>query len=251
MPSSPLTAVHSSVTVGRATQASVLHHAYGSLDTEAVLSAILVDAAAGKAAVVTSFGTEAAVLLHLVAETDPATPVIFVDTGRHFGETKHYGRVLQERLGLTNVRIAAPGRIELAGADPDEMLFSSAPDRCCALRKRNPLQAALGDFDCWVSGRKRYQSAQRADTPVFEFDGRHIKVNPLAGWTREAVQDYFETHDLPRHPLEEDGYASIGCMPCTDRVRPGEDARAGRWRGTSKLECGIHISDGRRPASEL
>ena len=244
MPFSDLPPVQSGVTVGRATQAAVLQHAYGALDTAAILKAILIDQAAGRAAVVTSFGTEAAVLLHLVSEADPTTPVVFVDTGRHFGETKHYGRLLQERLELTNVRIAAPGRIELVAADPDEMLFADAPDKCCDLRKRSPLQTALSEFDCWVSGRKRYQSESRADTPVFEFDGRHIKVNPLADWARDDVQNYFETHDLPRHPLEEDGYLSIGCMPCTDRVRPGEDARAGRWRGLTKLECGIHSSPG-------
>ena len=232
----------SEVAVGKATQTAVLQQAFGALGAAEILHAVLVDGAAGRPAVVTSFGTEAAVLLHLVAHTAPDTPVIFVDTGKHFGETKRYGAALQRRLGLTDVRIAAPGRSETATADPDGMLFAGDPDRCCDLRKRQPLLAALQEFDCWISGRKRYQTATRRETPPFEFDGSHIKVNPLASWSRERVQDYFGEKDLPRHPLEADGFPSIGCMPCTDRVRPGEDPRAGRWRGTEKLECGIHAA---------
>lgn len=241
------------VVVGKQTQAAVLHHAFGALDTEQVLRAVLVDRAAGRPAVVTSFGTEAAVLLHLTAGIAPDTPVIFIDTGKHFGETKRYGQALKERLGLKDVRIAAPGRAETTQKDPDGLLHASDPDRCCALRKQGPLQAALQGFDCWISGRKRYQSNTRRQTQVFEFEGGHIKVNPLAAWTPGEVQDYFDTHALPRHALEKDGYLSIGCMPCTDRVRPGEDARAGRWRGTEKLECGIHtrtLTPGGSAASE-
>lgn len=207
---------------------------------EAVLKAALVDGVVGRTAVVTSFGAEAAPLLHLVSRIAPNAPVLFVDTGRHFGETKRYGRELAAQLGLTGVRFVGPARDEVAASDPDGLLFASQPDRCCAIRKVAPLKTAILEFDAWVTGRKRYQATTRSDLAVVDSDATHIKFNPLADWSREEVQRYFEVHGLPRHPLEADGFLSIGCMPCTDRVRPGEDLRAGRWRGAAKTECGIH-----------
>ncbi len=209
-------------------------------DATMVLNRALVDRVAGRTAVVTSFGAEAAPLLHLVSQVKPDAPVLFVDTGKHFGETKRYGRDLAARFGLTDLRFLTPDANAVAATDPNGVLFSTQPDLCCATRKITPLQVALQQFDAWITGRKRYQAATRADLTVVDADANHIKFNPIIDWSREDVQAYFEAHDLPRHPLEADGFLSIGCMTCTDRVRPGEDPRAGRWRGAAKIECGIH-----------
>jgi phosphoadenosine phosphosulfate reductase len=139
------------------------------------------------------------------------------------------------------VRTIAPRAERVAARDPDGMLFHRDPDACCALRKVEPLEEALGGFDAWISGRKRYQGGARAALPTFEAAAGRIKINPLAGWTFEAVEAAFATYDLPRHPLEEDGFPSVGCMPCTKRIAVGSDRRAGRWAGMGKTECGIHV----------
>lgn len=217
-----------------------LSDALATADAATVLHRALVEQVAGRTAVVTSFGAEAAPLLHLVSRVNPDAPILFVDTGKHFGETKRYGRELSETLGLTDVRYLTQEENVVHSVDPDGLLFSVSPDRCCETRKVAPLQAALQEFDAWVTGRKRYQAATRADLTVVDADETHIKFNPIIDWSRDNVQAYFDNHDLPRHPLEADGFLSIGCMTCTDRVRPGEDPRAGRWRGAAKIECGIH-----------
>jgi phosphoadenosine phosphosulfate reductase len=195
----------------------------------------------GRIALVSSFGAEAAVLLHMAAAIDPALPVIFLDTGKLFGETRRYRDTLIRRLGLHDVRTVEPDAKRLAAEDPQGMLWHSAPDRCCALRKVEPLTRALAPFDAWINGRKRSHGALRAHLPLVERAEGRIKLNPLADWSAEDVAAYFATHDLPHHPLEEDGFTSIGCMPCTDRAKPGEAPRAGRWRGQNKTECGIHL----------
>jgi phosphoadenosine phosphosulfate reductase len=194
----------------------------------------------GKIALVSSFGAESAVLLHMVAEIDRSTPVIFLDTGRLFAQTMLYRNELARRLGLTDVRTAQPHAWRLAQEDPDRLLSYKDPDLCCWIRKVEPLDEALAPFSAWITGRKRYQSGTRAALAPFEADGGRIKVNPLADWTSRDVATYLEAHGLPPHPLVADGYPSIGCQPCTSRVKSGEDARAGRWRGRSKVECGIH-----------
>ncbi|MFN8829797.1 MAG: phosphoadenylyl-sulfate reductase [Labrys sp. (in: a-proteobacteria)] len=194
----------------------------------------------GRIALVSSFGTDSAVLLHLVAQVDPNTPVIFLDTGRVFAQTLLYRNELARKLGLSNIQIAKPTPARLASEDPDRLLSYANPDLCCWIRKVEPLDAALEPYAAWITGRKRSQAVTRAGLATFEAEGGRIKVNPLASWTSRDVNDYMTTHDLPPHPLVSDGYASIGCAPCTTRVRPGEDARAGRWRGTAKVECGIH-----------
>ncbi|MCT8973510.1 phosphoadenylyl-sulfate reductase [Microbaculum marinisediminis] len=219
-----------------------LEQDYGASGSEDLVRAVLSDSRFGRVALVSSFGTEAAVLLHLVAAIDPSLPVLFVDTRKLFGDTLQYQEKLARQLGLTDVRRIGADPACLRRDDPDGMLWSRDPDACCALRKTQPLNEALGGFDTWISGRKRYQSAARGAIPVLELDGQLIKANPLASWTREEIDGYFTRHDLPRHPLEAMGYPSVGCMPCTDRVRPGEDMRAGRWRGRAKTECGIHNS---------
>lgn len=205
-----------------------------------VLSAILRAVFPGRTAVVSSFGAESAVLLHIVATIEPATPVLFVDTGRHFPETLDYRDRLIAHLGLTGVRSVGPSAEEVLRLDADLSRATWDPDGCCAFRKVAPLQRALASFDAWVTGRKRFQSATRFDLPVFEADDRHVKVNPLASWSAADIATYVADHRLPPHPLAGQGYPSIGCAPCTSRVASGEDPRTGRWRGFEKTECGIH-----------
>ena len=213
---------------------------YGHLTAQRLLGAMIKTEFPDRIAVVSSFGTEAAILLHMVAKVDPATPVVLLDTGKLFGETLAYRDRLIDQLGLTDVRSVQPDPARIAELDPAGALWKSDPDLCCQIRKVEPLGPALDSFDIWITGRKRYQGKRRAVLPVIESSNGRIKINPLASWSRDVIDDYFRDHDLPRHPLETDGYQSVGCMPCTDRARPGEDPRAGRWRGQDKDECGIH-----------
>jgi len=192
-------------------------------------------------ALVSSFGTEAAVLLHMVASVERHLPVIFLDTGHLFPETLAYRDALIDRLGLRDVRTIHPDADDLARRDGDAALWYSDPDACCALRKVEPLERALSGFKAWINGRKRFQAATRTEIPAVEADGTRLKYNPLRDWDRARLQEYFAVHDLPRHPMEALGFPSIGCMPCTSRVAPGEDPRSGRWRGRAKTECGIHV----------
>lgn len=207
-----------------------------------VLRAVLCDRIAGDIALVSSFGAESAVLLHLVAAIDPATPVFFLDTGKHFAETLAYRDLLEAQLGLTRLITLHPDEAELAARDDKGLRWSYDPDGCCDLRKVRPLERALAGFDATISGRKAFQSATRANLPHFEIDGATslLKVNPLASWTKADLDAYATQHTLPPHPLVAQGYPSIGCAPCTSKVLPGEDPRAGRWRGWDKTECGLH-----------
>ncbi len=194
----------------------------------------------GRVAAVSSFGAESAVLLHLIAGVDKSVPVVFVNTQKMFGETLAYRDDLAERLGLTDLRVHRPDPFTLAARDATSPRWSFDPDGCCAIRKVEPLRRALVPFDAWLSGRKGFQGTTRAALPRFELDEGRLKINPLADWDKARIDAYFADHDLPRHPLEAQGFASIGCMPCTSVVRPGEDPRSGRWRGWDKTECGIH-----------
>ena len=200
-------------------------------------------------AVVSSFGAESAVLLHMVAAINPDTDVIFLDTGKHFDETIRYRDALVSLLGLTHAHTVSPDASAVAERDARSMLWSENPDQCCELRKVEPLANALAPFAAWISGRKSHQSAERRDLPKVEYVDGKFKFNPLALWSRLELVSYLERHGLPRHPLEADGYVSIGCIPCTDRLLPGEDSRAGRWRGRNKTECGIHRSPQHRATS--
>ena len=226
---------------GSVQRARQLTLAYDKLDAEPLLRLFIEQEFAGRIALVSSFGAEAAVLLHMVAEIDRSLPVIFLDTGKLFGETLRYRDQLVRRLDLRDLRIVKPAPEALAANDADSLLSHSDPDACCALRKVAPLREALAGFDAWISGRKRYQGALRQFMPVIEASGEKIKLNPLARWPRERIEAEFAARDLPRHPLEADGFISIGCMPCTERVAPGGDARSGRWSGQEKTECGIHL----------
>lgn len=192
-------------------------------------------------ALVSSFGADSAVLLHMISEIDKAFPVVFIDTGKLFPATLRYRDDLVARLGLTDVRSIQPAPVRLAEVDPLGMLWMSDTDACCGIRKVEPLAPALEGFDAWITGRKRHQAATRANLKLFEADGTKIKVNPLAGWTSKDVEAWRVANDLPPHPLVAEGYRSIGCLPCTSKVAEGEDERAGRWRGQAKIECGIHL----------
>ncbi|MDE1146695.1 MAG: phosphoadenylyl-sulfate reductase [Azospirillaceae bacterium] len=218
-----------------------LARAYAGLTGPALLEPLLTRELKGQIALVSSFGAESAVLLHMVAEIDRATPVIFLNTGKLFGETLRYRRDLIARLGLTDAREIKPLAEAEAANDADGMLWRRDPDACCRFRKVEPLERALSGFGAWITGRKRFQAATRADLVTIEAADGRLKVNPLADWGRDDLVAYLDRHDLPRHPLEADGYLSIGCMPCTDRVAAGDDIRSGRWSGMGKTECGIHL----------
>ena len=193
-----------------------------------------------KLALVSSFGTESAALLKVMADVDPAIPVVFLDTGWIFEETLAYRDTLIQKLGLRDVRSIKPSEETLARKDPDGDLWFSDPDACCRIRKVEPLARALKPFTAWINGRKRFQGGQRAAIPVVEEDGGRLKFNPFARASRAEIEAIYKSADLPPHPLVAAGFLSVGCMPCTSRTEAGEDARAGRWRGRAKTECGIH-----------
>ncbi|WP_126174067.1 phosphoadenylyl-sulfate reductase [Altericroceibacterium xinjiangense] len=221
-----------------------LNRIFRGSDTREMLTAVLQDGIAGEVAVVSSFGAESATLLHLIAQIAPATPVLFLDTGKHFPETIAYRDQLVDRLGLTDVRDLVPDAEELGTKDENGLRWSWDPDGCCDLRKVRPLAKALAGLDASITGRKAFQSSTRATLPRFEIDGSdaqgRLKVNPLIDWNADQIAAYFAEHDLPPHPLVAQGYPSIGCSPCTRPVAEGEDPRAGRWSGWDKTECGIH-----------
>jgi len=226
------------------TQVDALNAQYAGATAEDVLRGVLTREFPGAVSLVSSFGAESAVLLHMAAMIDSDIDVVFINTGKLFGETLRYRDKLVGLLGLSRVRTVLPKTALVEASDAKGGLWAQNPDRCCYIRKVEPLARALKDVNVWISGRKGFQSASRRGLPLFEIADGRLKINPLANWSRADIEAYFTVHDLPRHPLEADGYASIGCMPCTSRVTAGEDARAGRWRGRDKDECGIHV--GRR-----
>jgi phosphoadenosine phosphosulfate reductase len=206
----------------------------------ALLQCVLKEEFPGRVAVVSSFGVESAVILSLVSEVDSATPVIFLETGKHFPETLAYRDKLARRLKLSDVRDIKPDAIELVANDPAGDLWQRDTDACCGIRKVVPLSRALSNFDAWITGRKRHHGAERVNLALVEASEGRFKINPLADWSSEEIAADFQAQNLPVHPLALEGYRSIGCAPCTRRTQDGEDARAGRWSGTDKTECGIH-----------
>ena len=225
-----------------AMRAQVVGERYGHLSGEALLRPLIEQEFAGTICLVSSFGAEAAVLLHMVAEIDSATPVLFLDTQKHFPETLRYRDALIERLKLSDVLSLTPDAAELARRDPDGTLWGRLPDACCALRKVEPLDAALQPFAAWISGRKRFHGGARAALPAIEVDEARIKVNPLATASAAEIAAEFARRGLPSHPLVAEGYLSIGCSVCTARPIRADDPRSGRWSELEKTECGIHRS---------
>ncbi|MEN8832616.1 phosphoadenylyl-sulfate reductase [Pacificibacter sp.] len=223
-----------------------LNARYKNHSATSVLELALRDAELGRISLVSSFGAESVVLLHMISVMKPDTPVVFIDTQMLFQETIDYQLELIEKLDLRDVRRIQPAPAKVAQIDPDGTLNQRNTDACCDLRKTVPLQEAMGDFDAWITGRKRFQAGSRATLDFFENElDTRIKINPLAHWAPEDVKDYMINNRLPRHPLVAKGYPSIGCAPCTSPVAEGEDPRAGRWRGQEKIECGIHFVDGK------
>lgn len=220
--------------------ATDLNERHAGLSAERLIEVSARDLFSGALALVSSFGADSAVLLHLVAQVDRTLPVIFIDTLRHFPETLAYRDVLVALLKLEDVRVVGPSAEAVQRLDPQATRFSYDPDGCCAFRKVEPLDAATAPFKALISGRKRFQAATRRALRVFEAAERHIKINPLAAWGAEDIEAYRLRHALPPHPLVAQGFPSIGCEPCTSRVASGEDVRSGRWRGFAKTECGIH-----------
>lgn len=219
-----------------------LNGMFDEMDGVGVLRQAVTDLLPGDIAIVSSFGADSAVLLHMVAEVDPTLPVLFLETGKHFVETLDYVETLKRQLGLTNVIALKPDAKDLARFDPNGDLWETDPDSCCHIRKTEPLDAVVSGYGGWVTGRKRYQTKERGVLPHFELtsDDR-IKVNPLAYFSDADITTYKLKYQLPEHPLYNKGYKSIGCAPCTSVVAEGEDPRAGRWRGLNKKECGIHF----------
>ncbi|KUO56221.1 MAG: phosphoadenosine phosphosulfate reductase [Sphingomonadales bacterium BRH_c42] len=231
-----------------------LNRMFRGSSTQEMLQSVIRDGLAGEIAVVSSFGAESAVLLHLIAQVDPSVAVLFLETGKHFPETLAYRDTLVSHLGLTNLVNITPDIPELTRKDETGLRWSYDPDGCCEIRKVRPLAKALAAFDASFTGRKAFQSQTRASLPRFEIDSSdaqgRLKINPLIDWTAEDIDAWFAAHDLPRHPLVEQGFPSIGCSPCTHKVDAGEDPRSGRWKGWDKTECGIHTpltDDGELP----
>lgn len=220
--------------------ADALDRALRTASPAQVIAAALRTVGREKLALVSSFGTESAALLKVMADVDPAIPVVFLDTGWLFEETLAYRDRLIKTLGLTDVRSIKPDEQALPQQDPDRELWFTDPDACCRIRKVEPLAHALKPFAGWINGRKRFQGGARADIPVVEDDGARLKFNPFANVSREEIEAIYALGKLPPHPLVASGYQSVGCMPCSSRTAPGEDARDGRWRGRAKTECGIH-----------
>lgn len=219
-----------------------LNGMFDEMDGVAVLRQAVTDLLPSDIAIVSSFGADSSVLLHMVSQVDKTLPVYFLETGKHFPETLEYVETLKRTLGLSNVIALTPDSKDIVRFDPKGDLWETDPDSCCHIRKTEPLDAVVSGFGGWVTGRKRYQTAERGVLPHFELtsDDR-IKVNPLAYFSDADITAYKLKHGLPEHPLYTRGYKSIGCAPCTSVVAEGEDPRAGRWRGLNKKECGIHF----------
>ena len=219
-----------------------LNGMFDEMDGVGVLRQAVTELLPGDIAIVSSFGADSSVLLHMVSEVDKDLPVYFLETGKHFPETLEYVETLKQHLGLTNVIALHPDAKDVERFDPKGNLWETDPDSCCHIRKTEPLDATVKGFGGWITGRKRFQTSERGVLPHFELtsDDR-IKVNPLAYFSDADITTYKLKYGLPEHPLYSRGYKSIGCAPCTSVVAEGEDPRAGRWRGLNKKECGIHF----------
>ena len=185
---------------------------------------------------------EDAVVAHLAARVAPGVDVVFLDTGYHFPETIGTRDAVEAVLDVNLVTLLPRQTVAEQDAEYGPELYRRDPDRCCDLRKVQPLEEGLAGYDAWVTGLRRFDSEQRAGTPVVDWDARRqkVKISPIARWTREDVDMYIAEHGVLVNPLLSDGYGSVGCAPCTRRTLPGEDARAGRWTGSAKTECGLH-----------
>jgi phosphoadenosine phosphosulfate reductase len=183
------------------------------------------------------------VLPHLVAGVAPGVDVLFLETGYHFAETIGTRDALASVIDARIIDVLPVQTVPEQDAEYGEKLHDRNPTLCCQLRKVDPINAELAGYEAWVTGIRREDNALRANAKVVEWDSAHqmVKVNPIAAWTFDEVLDYAGAHQVPVNLLLTDGYPSIGCAPCTRRVEPGEDPRAGRWAGLAKTECGLHL----------
>ena len=226
-----------------AIEAAELEARYGRLEPQEIITFSIGRFGHQGLGAVSSFGADSAVLLHMISRIDPMLQVIFLDTGKHFGETLGYRDALAADFGLRNITVYEPLASDLAAKDPSGELHRSDTEACCNIRKVEPMARAVEPLSAWFTGRKRFQATTRAMLPVFEPTGPRIRINPLAKWTTGDLAAYMREHRLRENPLIAYGYLSIGCFPCTQPVKQGEDARSGRWAGQAKTECGIHLSN--------
>ena len=192
--------------------------------------------------VVVAASMQDVILPHLFAQVIPGVEVLFLQTGYHFAETLQTRDVAARSLAIIVVEALPAQSVAEQDAEYGEKLHDRDPNLCCFLRKVDPLARSLDGRAAWVTGVRRIEAPTRANTPIVSWDDKHdlVKINPLVAWSDEEVEAYQVAHDLPRNPLVAQGYPSIGCAPCTRKVAPGEDPRAGRWSGSDKTECGIH-----------
>ncbi|MCB1291629.1 phosphoadenylyl-sulfate reductase [Mycolicibacterium sp.] len=185
-----------------------------------------------------------AVLVHLAAKVRPGVEVLFLDTGYHFPETIGTRDAVESVYDITVLNVTPEHTVEQQDRLLGKDLYARDPGECCRLRKVVPLGRALGNYAAWVTGIRRVESPTRANAPLISFDEafKLVKVNPLAAWTDEDMQAYIESHGVLVNPLVDEGYPSIGCAPCTARPAAGADPRSGRWQGSAKTECGLHVS---------
>ena len=223
-------------------QAANLEALYAHLSAQEIIAHAARDHFPGGIAAVSSFGADSAVLLHMIAEVDRSMPIIFLDTGKHFGETLEYRDALAADFGLSDIRVMTPEAAALSRLDPEGRLHETNTDACCEIRKIEPMARGIAPFQAWFTGRKRHQASTRSVMPVFENVAGRVRINPLARWTTSDQADYMRAHALRANPLVAYGYLSIGCFPCTQPVQAGDDERSGRWAGHAKVECGIHMS---------
>jgi len=189
-----------------------------------------------------SFGAEDVVLIDMLHKLAPTVPVFYLDTNKHFKETYETRDRLQERYGASFLQVVPQLTLEEQAAKHGDRLWEKDPNLCCQIRKVEPLQRILAEYEAWITGIRREQSPTRANAKKVEWDEKFnlVKFNPLADWTHNQVWEYIHQHDVPYNPLHDQHYPSIGCEVCTRQVMPGEDPRAGRWSGFAKTECGLH-----------
>ncbi|WP_422746265.1 phosphoadenylyl-sulfate reductase [Mycobacterium sp. WMMD1722] len=185
-----------------------------------------------------------AVLVHMAAEVRPGVDVLFLDTGYHFAETIGTRDAVQSVYDVNVVNVEPERTVAEQDAMFGENLFARQPNECCRMRKVEPLSKALRGYSAWVTGIRRVEAPTRANAPLISWDKAFglVKINPLAAWSDQDMQDYVDRHGVLVNPLVDDGYPSIGCLPCTAKPVPGSDPRSGRWAGTGKVECGLHVS---------
>lgn len=199
---------------------------------------------AGRIAFATGFGAEGCVLIDIIGRERLAIDVFTLDTGLLFPETYDLWHQLEAKYGITIRGVTPMQTVTQQALTYGDELWKREPDRCCELRKVEPLREALREYDGWITAIRREQTPQRANAQIVEHDANHgkRKINPLVAWTHDEVWGHIYAHDVPVNALHAKGYPSIGCAPCTSPVIPGESLRAGRWRGSAKTECGLHVA---------